>query len=170
MAGLEPGPPGDEGNSPVSMVIEVVDDLLDSREVINSQIAHVSPNRREVEESYGNPSSGKFVNQSQADFGGHDGNAANVVLQHSLGGLSGSARVIVGVAENGVVTKLAGADFETLDHFREKRIFDVRYDDSQRPAVARGQVPCMNVREVPETLDRREHQQVFAPAHFARLV
>ncbi len=154
----------------MSILIEVFDDLLDSREVINFQVAHVSPNGREVEESHGDPSSGELVDQSQTDFGGHHRNTADIVLHHSLGGCAGSAGVIIGIAENGVITKLTGADFETLDHFREERIFDVGHDDSECAAVARSKVPGMNVREVSETLDGREHQQVRAPANFARLV
>ena len=148
----------------------VFDDLLDSREIVNSQVAHIAPNGREVEESHGNPSSGEFVDQSQSDFGGHHRNAADVVLHHSLGGLPRPPRIIVGIAQNGVITQLPGADFKTLDHFREERVFDVGHDDSKCATVARSKVPRMNVREVSETLDGREHQQVRAPANFARLV
>src|SRR5437763_3970017 len=90
----------------MSILIEVFDDLLDSREIVNSQVAHIAPNGREVEESHGNPSSGEFVDQSQSDFGGHHRNAADVVLHHSLGGLPRPPRIIVGIAQNGVITQL----------------------------------------------------------------
>src|SRR5947207_12830063 len=114
----------------MSDCVEVLDDLLDSGEIVDSQITHVSSDGSEVEESHRNPSPGKFVDQLQADFGGHDRDTADIVLHHSLRSLSSSAGIIIRVTENGVITKLAGADFETLDHFREERIFDVGHDDS----------------------------------------
>ena len=154
----------------MSVLIKVFDDLLDSREIINSQVAHVTAYWREVEESHSNPSSGKFVDQSQADFGGHHCNAADIVLHHSLGSLPGLPGIIIGIAEYGVITKLLGSSFKTLDHFREERILDVRDNDPQCAAIARSEVTCVNVREVPETLDGREHQHVRAPTHFTCLV
>ena len=154
----------------MSIGMQIFDDLLDSREIIDSQIAHVTAYWREVQESNGNSSACEFVNQSQADLGGHHRNTADVVLHHSLGGLSSSAGVIIRVAENGVVTKLLGADFETLDHFRKERILNVRHNDSECAAVARSEVPRMHVGKISETLDGREYQQVRAPPYLARLV
>ncbi len=119
----------------MSIGMQIFDDLLDCREIIDSQIAHVTAYWREVEESNGNSSPREFVNQSQADLGGHHRNTADVVLHHSLGGLSSSAGVIIRVAENGVVTKLSGADFETLDHFRKERIFNVGQVAVDTPAA-----------------------------------
>src|SRR6266480_1705410 len=86
--------------------------------------------------------------------------------------LSAAFRVLLGViirvAENGVVTKLAGSDFETLDHFRKERIFNVGHNDSECAAVARSEVPRMHVGKISET--PREYQQVRAPPYLARLV
>ena len=48
----------------MSVGMEIFDDLFDSREIIDSQVAHVTAYRREVEESDGNSSTGKFVDQS----------------------------------------------------------------------------------------------------------
>ena len=154
----------------MSIGMQIFDDLLDSREIIDSQIAHVTAYWREVQESNGNSSAREFANQSQADLGGHHRNTADVVLHHSLGGFSCSARIIIRIAEDGVVAKLAGAHFETLDDFREEGILDVRHDDAERPAVARSQVSRMHVGKISETLDGREYQQVRAPAHLAGLV
>ena len=154
----------------MSASVEVLDDLLDSGEIIDFQITHVAADRREVEESDGNSSPGEFVDQLQADFGGHHGDTTDIVLHHSLRGFSSSAGIIIRVAENGVVTKLAGADFETLDHFRKERIFNVRHNDSECAVVARSEVPRMRVGKISETLDGREYQQVRVAPYLTRLV
>src|SRR5690349_4809135 len=135
----------------MSMLIQVFDELPDSRQIIDPQIAHVSPMWREVEESHGDPSSGKFMDQSQADFGGHHRNAADHVLHHSPGSLPSLPGIIIGIAEYGVITKLLGSSFKTFDYFREEWILDVRDNDPQCTAIVRSEVTCVNVREVPET-------------------
>lgn len=42
--------PGDEGNPSVPVTVQVADDLVDSRLVVNAEIAHVAANRRRIEE------------------------------------------------------------------------------------------------------------------------
>ncbi|OLB26710.1 MAG: hypothetical protein AUH13_26345 [Acidobacteria bacterium 13_2_20CM_58_27] len=71
------------------------------------------------------------------------------MLHHSLGGLAGPVRTIVRIAENCVIPELAGADVETLNHFRKEGVFDVRHDDAERPTIARGEVARVNIRELP---------------------
>src|SRR5213082_805137 len=66
-----------------------------SGEIIDFQITHVAADRREVEESDGNSSPGEFVDQLQADFGGHHGDTTDIVLHHSLRGFSSSAGIII---------------------------------------------------------------------------
>src|SRR5947207_6225101 len=139
----------------MSDCVEVLDDLLDSGEIVDSQITHVSSDGSEVEESHRNPSPGEFVDQLHADFGGHHRDTADIVLHHSLRSLSSSAGVIIRVAENGIVTELAGADFETLDHFRKERIFNVRHNDSEGAAVIRSEVLRVNGREISEAVNGR---------------
>src|SRR5258707_14374331 len=101
----------------MSTLVQILHDLLDSGKVVDSQVAHVSPDGRRIEKSYRNLPSRQFMNQPHADLRGHDGNAPDFVFHHSLRRQPRSARIIVGVAENGVITKLPGADFETLDYF-----------------------------------------------------
>src|SRR5436305_14502473 len=87
--------------------------------------------------------------QTEKNFGGQHSSATDVVLNHTLGGLAGPVRTIVRIAENCVIPELAGADVETLNHFRKEGVFDVRHDDAERPTIARGEVARVNIRELP---------------------
>src|SRR5438309_2785559 len=154
----------------MSALVEILHNLLDSGEVVDSQVAHVSADGRRIEKSDGNLPSCQFMNQPHADLRGHDGNALNFVFHHSLRRQPGSARIIVGVAEDGVITKLSGADFKTLDYFREERVLDVGNDDAESATVSRSQMARMNVGNVSQTLDGRENQAARAASHLSSLV
>ena len=110
------------------------------------------------------------MNQPHADLRGHDGNAPDFVFHHSLRRQPGSARIIVGVAENGVITKLTGADFKTLDHLREEGVFDVGNDDAKSATVPRSQMAGMNVGNVSQALDGRKNKAARAASHLSSLV
>src|SRR6266478_3498286 len=94
--------------------------------VIDSQIAHVLAHGGGIDIRYRNSSAREFVNEAQADLRCHDGDAAHFVLHHAFGGFACSSRVVICVAQNRVVAKLSGARLETLNHFGEKWILDVR--------------------------------------------
>src|SRR5215469_69953 len=170
IVGFELGPAGHESNATVAIFVEIFDDLLDHGEIIDSQTAHVSTNGSEVEESHRDPSARQFVDQAQTDFRGHHGHSADVMLHHSLGGFPRAAGIIIGIAEDRIITKLAGADFETLDDLGKERVFNIGDDDSKCAAVAGSKVARMNVWEVAEALHGGEHQRLSAPAYLARLV
>ena len=143
----------------------MLDDLVYARGVINPQVAHISAGRREIEKCDGDFSARQFMNQAQADFGGHDGHTASLVFHHSLGRPAGAPRIVIGVAENCVVTQLLSAQFKSLDDFGKERIFNIRDDDSQSAVtVARGQVPRVGVGNIAEALHCGDDQSVsFAP-------
>src|SRR5437879_13698057 len=109
----------------MSDCVEVLDDLLDSGEIVDSQITHVSSDGSEVEESHRNPSPSEFADQLHADFGGHHRDTSDIVLHHSLRSLSSSAGVIIRVAENGIVLELAGAGFDNFVCCSQARSFTV---------------------------------------------
>src|SRR5207302_11419839 len=168
--GCELGQSGHESNAPVAILVEIFDDLLDPREIIDSQVAHVSTNGSAVEESHRDPSARQLVDQAQTDFGGHHGHSPDVMLHHSLGGVPRAAGVIIGIAEDRVITKLASSHFKTLDDVGKERVFNIGDDDSKGAAVAGSKVARTNVWEVAEALHDREHQRVSAAAYLARLV
>ena len=170
VVGFELGPAGHESNAPVAILVEIFDDLLDPREIIDSQVAHVSTNGSAVEESHRDPSARQLVDQAQTDFGGHHGHSPDVMLHHSLGGVPRAAGVIIGIAEDRVITKLASTHFKTLDDVGKERVFNIGDDDSKGAAVAGSKVARMNVWEVAEALHGGEHQRVSAAAYLARLV
>ena len=92
------------------------------------------------------------------------------MLHHSLGGVPRAAGVIIGIAEDRVITKLASTHFKTLDDVGKERVFNIGDDDSKGAAVAGSKVARMNVWEVAEALHGGEHQRVSAAAYLARLV
>jgi hypothetical protein len=154
----------------VSTFVKILHNLLDSRKVIDSQLAHRPAHRRKVQESYRDFSSRQLVDQPRANFRGHDRHAADFVLHHSLRGLTRSPWIVIGVTENCVVTELPGPYFEALDDFRKKGILDVRDDDPQCPAVARSEMPRMYVRKISQPFDGRQHQLPRALPDFPGLV
>ena len=154
----------------MSIRVEVLHDLFNAREIIDAQIAHIRADRREVEEGYGYHSSGKFVEQAQADFRRHNGDAADFVFHHSRGGLARFARIVIRVAEDCVVAKLGGANLETLDHFREEGVLDIGDDDPERAALARSQAARMNIRNVSQPPNCRKDKAASLRTNFARLV
>src|SRR5437763_2230993 len=121
----------------MAVLVQIIHNLLDAGRVINAQITGVSANRSEIEKGDGDHSASEFVHQLKADFRSHDGDAANLVFHHALGGLSSSPRIVIGVAENGVVAQLPGACLETLYDLWKKRIFDVGDDNGQHATVVR---------------------------------
>ena len=92
------------------------------------------------------------------------------MFHHSFRGFARPARIVIRVAHYGVVSELSGANFKALDHFREKRIFNIGNNDAERPAIVRRQVASVHVRDVPKAFDRRKHHAVGLAAHFAGLV
>src|SRR5258706_8208839 len=92
------------------------------------------------------------------------------MLHHSLSGFARSPRIVVGVAKNSVVAKLARTRLETLNHFGEEWILDVRNNDAQRAAFARSQVARVNVRKITKTLNRCQNQPVRTWSDFASFV
>src|SRR5579884_953105 len=128
----------------------MIDNLLHARGVIDSQIAHIWPGRRKIEKRNGDFSSRELVNQAQTDLRCHDCNAAYFVLHHSLGGAASATRIVVGIAQDGVVTELLRASFETLDYLGEEGIFNIRNDDSESAAVARCEMACVQIGNIPE--------------------
>src|SRR3954451_12276542 len=107
----------------MAVLVQIIHNLLDARRVINPQITRVSANRSEIEKGDGDHSASEFVHQLKADFRSHDGYAANLVFHHALGGLSSSPRIVIGVAENGVIAQLPGACLEAFQYLKEKTIF-----------------------------------------------
>src|ERR1700730_5874634 len=138
--------------------------------IVDAEVADVFAYGSKIEKRYGDSSARELMDHAQADFRSHYGHAANFVLHHSFGGFARSARIVVGVAEDRVVTKLARARLKTLDHLGEEWILDVRHDDAKRAACTRGQVARVNVREVSEALDRREYEGMRAAPYFSGLV
>src|ERR1700730_10729838 len=138
--------------------------------IVDAEVADVFAYGSKIEKRYGDSSARELMDHAQADFRSHYGHAANFVLHHSFGGFACSARIVVGVAEDRVVTKLPRARLKTLDHFGEERILDVGHDDAKRAAFARSQMARVNVREISEALDRGEHKRMRARPHCAGLV
>src|SRR3954464_5870429 len=110
------------------------------------------------------------MNQAQADLRGHDGNAADLVFHHAFSCFASSARVVVGIAQNGVVSQLSSSNFETLDDLREERVLNVGDNDSEGAPVVRSQMARMNVADISQLSDSREHKTPRLPAHLACLV
>src|SRR6266496_4339473 len=110
------------------------------------------------------------MNQTETDLRGHDGDAANFMFHHPLGGFSSSARIIVRVAEDDVVAELASSNLKTLDHLREKRSLDIRDDDAKRAAIVRRQMARMNVANVSQSPDCGQNQPASLASHFAGVV
>src|SRR5581483_11265620 len=100
---FQPRSPSDKGNAAVAILVKVIHNLLDTGGVVNPQVAGVSADGREIEKGYGDHSASEFVHQLKADFRSHDGDAADFVFHHALGGLPSSARIVIGVTKNGVV-------------------------------------------------------------------
>ena len=154
----------------MAVLVQIIHDLLDAGRVINAQITGVSANRSEIEKGYGDHSASEFVHQLKADFRSHDGYAANLVFHHALGGLSSSPRIVIGVAENGVVAQLPGACLEALDDFREKRIFDIGDDNAQRAAVVRREMARVHVANVAQLFDRGQNQAPRLGSDFSGVI
>ena len=166
MFDLSPGRPATNAMLTMPVLVEIIHDLLDTGGIINAQITRVSANRSQIEKSDCDHSASEFMYQAKADFRRHDRDATNFVFHHALGGFSSPARVVVSVAENGVIAQLPGASLETLDDFRKKRIFDIGDDNAQRAAVMRGEMARVHIANVAQLFDRGQDQ---APRLRARL-
>src|SRR5207248_2634360 len=136
----------------------------------DAQVAHVLFDRREVKRGHGDFSPRKLMDESGADFGGHDGDALHLVLHHSFPSLAGAARIIVGVTEDCVVTELPGPSFKPLDYFGEKRILDVGDDNPKRAAISRREMTRVNVWNVSEAFHRGEYKLLRTRADLASSV
>ena len=56
-----------------------------------------------------------MVYQSYAHFRSHDGHAAHFVLHHALGSLLRASRIVVRIAQNGVITQLPRPRLDDID-------------------------------------------------------
>ena len=164
------GAAGDERDAPVSHLVQIFDDLLHARKIVDAKFADVAARRRQVQKSDRDAAAREFLDQAQADFGRHDGDAADVVFHHALGGFLRAARLVVGVAEDRVVAELARARLETFDDFGEKWIDDVGNDNPEGLAVARGEMTRMRVGKIAEFFDCGEDHVMRVAAHFTGLV
>src|SRR5438094_8665395 len=105
------------------------------------------------------------MDQTQADFRCHDGDAADLVLHHSFCRFTSAARVVVGIAQNGVIAKLSRADLKALDHFGKEWILNVGNNDSQRAAVANRKISGVHIRYKAESPHGRKDPGMRLPAN-----
>ena len=164
------GAAGDERDAPMSHLVQIFDDLLHARKIIDAKFADVAARGSQVQKRDRDLAAGEFLDQARADFRRHDGDAADVVLHHALGGFLCAARLVVGVAQDRVVAELARARLEPFDDFGKKWIVDVGNDNPERLAVARREMARMRVGKIAEFFDRGEDHVMRVAAHFTGLV
>src|SRR5262249_61914309 len=89
------------------------------------------------------------------------------MLHHPFSRRTRSTRIVVRVAQNGVVAQLTGASFETLDYLGEKRILDIGDDNAERAAATGSEGARMNIRKLPQALQGGEDQVSRVASLFA---
>src|ERR1700722_2755036 len=161
---------GDKCDAAMSHLVQILDDLLHPGKIIDAEFADVTPRGGKVQKCDRDASAREFLYEASTYFRGHDGAAAHIVFHHALGSLLRAPRIVVGIAQDRVVSQLARARLEPFDHFREKRIDDVRNDNPQRPAIPRRQMARVGVGKIAKFFDRRENDVMRMAADFSRLI
>src|SRR5579872_552616 len=151
-------------------LVQIFDDLLHAGKIIDAKLADVAARGSQVQKRDCDLAASEFLDQARTDFRRHDGDAADVVLHHALGGFLCASRLVVGVAQDRVIAELAGARLESFDDFREKRIDDVGNDNPESLAIARGEMASVRVGEIAEFFDRGKNHVMRLAAHLTRLI
>src|SRR5579872_1183328 len=161
---------GDKRDFPMTLGVQVLDNLADSRRIIDAQITHVFPGWSKIEKCNRNPSSRELVNQLDADFGSHDSDTADLVLHHAVGSFASPPWIVVGVAQYDVISELSCTGFKTLHHLRKEWIFNIRNDDSKRTAMSGRQMTSVNVGDVSHSFDGSDDDPTCTRADFSGFV
>src|ERR1700677_949320 len=118
----------------------MVDNRSYTVSIIYLHVAYVLLNGSYIQKHRGRLSRFDLADSRQRNFGSNKRNSAYSLAQHPGRSFSQNGSVIVGVAQDHVIGLVACPLLEALDHFRKKRVLDVRDDHAQRLACILRQI------------------------------
>ena len=92
-----------------------------------------------------------------AESGTHDGDAADITLEHIANRIIGARRVVFGIAEEGIKALSPCGRLKSDDDLGKEWIGDFRDDQPEEIGLLHGQPPRVCVCVVVEFTDRLEH-------------
>ena len=113
---------------------------------------------------------GELREQGAIELRGHDRDAAHAALDEPPDVARHPLRVVVGVREDQIEIMLERRALHLLDQVGEERVRDVRDDEPDEAAAAKGEAAGVRVGVVVVALDGAEHHLARRRGHGATLV
>ncbi len=143
----------DEGDFAVAEDGEVLDGLVDAGAIVDDDGLVVGLLGADIDGDDGDIFLGEAIEEELFDAEGHDGDAVDLALEHASGADLHGACLVVGGADEDLVSACDGDLFELLDELGKEGVGDLGDDEAEELAFAGDEGACLGIGKVVELAD-----------------